>query len=173
MTYSIKAAIRAFVAPSHRINCHRSKWRWLIGELYRRGKNRHEAGAFLLGLERQGRLEVIDVVFYDGLDPDAYSTGVCVLHGAAFAKLWALCRERQLAVVADVHTHPGTAFQSECDRTNPMVARAGHIALIVPQFAKEVPSARDLGVYEYCGGHTWNDRTHPRPKSFFYSGFWS
>lgn len=32
-----------------------------------------------------------------------------------------------MMVVADVHTHPGRAFQSESDRTNPMVARAGHI----------------------------------------------
>ncbi len=173
MIYSIKAAIRAFVAPSHRINFPRSSWRWLINELYRRGKNRHEAGAFLLGCERGERLEVIETVFYDDLDPDAYATGVCVLHGEAFAKLWSICRERQLTVVADVHTHPGAAFQSESDRTNPMVARAGHIAIIVPQFARSVPSAQDLGVYEYCGDHKWNDRTHPRSKNYFYCGFWS
>lgn len=173
MIYSIKAAIRAFVAPSHRITCRRSTWRSLIAELNRRGNNRTEAGAFLLGVERNGRLEVIESIFYDELDPNAYSTGVCVLHGGAFAKLWSICRESQLTVVADVHTHPGDSFQSESDRTNPMVARAGHIALIVPEFARAVPLAQDLGVYEYLGDHKWNNRTHPKTKNYFYCGFWS
>ena len=173
MTYSIKAAIRALVVPSHRISCPKLKWREIINELARRGENRHEAGAFLLGLERHGRFEVLDVIFYDELDPAAYSTGVCVLHGQAFAKLWTLCRERKLTVVADVHTHPGEAFQSESDRTNPMVARSGHVALIVPKFANVVPQPKDLGIYEYCGSHQWNDRTHPKSRKYFYTGLWS
>ena len=173
MIYSIKAVIRALVAPSHRINCPRAKWKWLVGELARRGNSRHESGAFLLGLARGTRFEVVDVVFYDDLDPDAYATGVCVLHGSAFAKLWSLCRERGLTVVGDVHTHPGAAFQSESDRTNPMVARTGHVALILPQFARTVPIPADLGVYEYCGNHKWHDRTYPKSKKFFYAGLWS
>lgn len=128
---------------------------------------------FLLGRERRGRYEVADAVFYDDLDPAAYSTGVCVLLGPAFAKLWALCREHKLTVVADVHTHPGTAFQSDSDRTNPMVARAGHVAVIVPNFAAHTPRPAELGVYEYLGNHDWIDRTHAKTHSFFYTGFWS
>lgn len=170
----IKAAIRAFVAPKHRITCPRQKWRWVISELARRGEASHEAGVFLLGRERRpGRFEVADVVFYDDLDPGAYSSGVCILHGPAFAKLWALCREQKLTVVADVHTHPGAAFQSDSDRTNPMVARSGHVAIIVPRFAVRIPHPAELGVYEYCGNHRWIDRTHPKTRSFFYTGFWS
>jgi proteasome lid subunit RPN8/RPN11 len=173
MISSIKAAIRAFVAPDHRINCPRRTWLWLLGELRRRGKSRHESGVFLLGYERRGRHQVTDAVFYDELDPHAYSTGVCVLRGEAFAALWALCRKRQLTVVADVHTHPGCAFQSESDRTNPMVARAGHVAIIVPDFASRVPRAHELGVFEYLGDHQWVDRTHPKTRSFIYTGLWS
>lgn len=173
MIFSIKAAIRAFVAPSHRINCSRRKWRWILGELERRGGNRHEAGVFLLGIERGKRKEVTDAVFYDDLDPEAYSTGVCVLRGESFAKLWEMCRERKLTVVADVHTHPGAAYQSESDRTNPMVARAGHVAIIVPNFAAMPCRADQLGVYEYRGNHEWSTRTHPRTRHYFYTGFWS
>ena len=31
-------------------------------------------------------------VFYDDLDANAYSTGVCVLYANAFERLWGICR---------------------------------------------------------------------------------
>lgn len=173
MTFSIKATIRAFVAPNHRITCPAHLWESVIHELDRRGERMHEAGVFLLGRNRGHRREVTDVVFYDDLDPDAYSTGVCVLYGQAFAKLWSLCRERNLTVVADVHTHGGRAFQSEADRTNPMVARAGHIGIILPNFAVTPIRWADVGVYEYCGEHQWHDRSSRFSPGFFYAGLWS
>lgn len=173
MRFSPKAAMRAWLAPEHRLSCGRGLWRQTIRELDRRGERRHEAGAFLLGRERDGRSEVEDVVFYDELDPRAYDTGVCVLYGEAFGRLWAICRERGLDVVADVHTHGGEASQSEADRRNPMVARAGHVAIIVPDFAAgRMPAAR-ASVFEYLGDHRWTDRS-PRLRSpFLYVGLWS
>ena len=68
MIFSIKAIIRAFVAPDHRLNCPPPLWQRVTAELHRRGR-RHEAGAFLLGHERGGRREALDVVFYDELEP--------------------------------------------------------------------------------------------------------
>lgn len=172
MTFCIRRTIRAFVAPDHRISCPRRLWRWTLAELDRRGARRHEAGAFLLGWEFEGRAEVSQIVFYDDLDPNAYRTGVCVLYGDSFAKLWARCRESGLKVVADVHTHGGAARQSEADRTNPMIARAGHIAIIVPDFAV-VPIAQNrLGIYQYRGDHAWTDHSGTR-AGFFYHGLWS
>jgi hypothetical protein len=172
MTFSLKATIRAWLAPRHRLTCPSRYWRDIVGELYRRGENRHEAGVFLLGIARDGRREVQDVIYYDELDSCAYESGVCVLHGDAFAKLWALCRERKLTVVADAHTHGGEGSQSEADRTNPMVARPGHIAIIVPDFARWPIRRHRLGVYEYRGQHHWTDRS-TRWRGFFYTGFWS
>jgi hypothetical protein len=172
MSFSIKATIRAFRPPKHRLRCNRRRWRTVIHELERRGERRHEAGAFLLGRELDGRREVLDVVYYDDLDPNAYSTGICILHAEAFAKLWAECRRRGLTVVADVHVHGGSAHQSESDRTNPMVARSGHIAIIVPNFAAWPISGRRLGIYEYRGRHEWDDRTNADP-AYFYRGYWS
>lgn len=173
MSFSIKATIRAFAAPDHRVSCSTRLWEKLIAELHRRGRGRHESGAFLLGVERKGRREVTDVVFYDDLDASAYASGVCILHGDAFAKLWALCRERQLSVVADVHTHPGAAFQSGSDRTNPMIATAGHIAIIVPDFAKGADLQARVGIFEYAGSHQWHDRSPRKASGFLYTGLWS
>lgn len=173
MNFFIKAIIRAFVAPKHRLICPSRKWRQILAELERRGEHRHESGAFLLGVETEGRREVLDAIYYDELDPDAYSSGVCVLHGDAFAKLWALCRQKNLTVVADVHTHPVEAFQSSSDRENPMVAQAGHIAIIVPDFARRPVHPRQLRIYEYCGQHEWKDRSPARAPGYLYTGMWS
>lgn len=173
MSFSIKAIIRAFAAPNHSLSCPRSLWRTLLAQLHARGGSAHEAGAFLLGHRTGSRREVREIVFYDDLDPGAYTTGVCVLHAAAFSKLWAACREKSLTVVADVHTHPGRAFQSISDQTNPMVAREGHVAIIIPNFA--APSVRDdqIGIFEYRGSHRWHDRSPVRFRSFLYTGLWS
>jgi len=116
--------------------------------------------------------EVTEAIYYDELDPDAYSSGVCVLHGDAFARLWAECRKRRLTVVADVHTHGGAAYQSSSDKANPMIARPGHIAIIVPDFAAWPIAAGRLGIYEYCGQHEWIDRTQSKAHNFLYTGFW-
>lgn len=172
MTFLIRRIIRALAAPRHRLICPQRLWRWTLSELDRRGRRRHEAGAFLLGREIDGCGEISEVVFYDDLDPEAYRTGVCILHGDSFAKLWACCRERRLKVIADVHTHGGVAQQSEADRTNPMVARAGHIAIIVPKFAIAPTWYRSLGIYEYRGDHTWTDHSQKWGR-FFYYGIWS
>jgi proteasome lid subunit RPN8/RPN11 len=172
MTFSIRRTIREYVVPDHRLNCPRRIWRWTLAELDRRGRRRHEAGAFLLGRYIGGRAEVSKVIFYDDLDPAAYETGACMLHGDSFAKLWARCREAELSVVADVHTHGGKALQSEADRTNPMIARAGHVAIIVPDFAVAPIAYRDLGIYEYRGDHAWIDHSGAR-GNFFYCGLWS
>jgi proteasome lid subunit RPN8/RPN11 len=173
MISSIIATIRAWWAPEHRLCCSSHRWRGLVAELDRRGQRRHEAGAFLLGATHGARREVEQIVFYDELDPRAYATGVCVLHADAFAKLWAICRERGLSVIADVHTHPGAGFQSDSDRTNPMVARQGHIALIVPDFGRWPINPKRMGIYEYRGDHAWLDHSPARAPHFLYTGFWS
>jgi hypothetical protein len=173
MSFSIKATIRAFVARKHRLSCRHRIWREVIAELERRGGRRHESGVFLLGVEQGQRREVREAVFYDDLDPQAYDTGVCVLHGDAFAKLWAICRNKGLTVVADAHTHGEAAFQSSSDKANPMIARAGHIAIIIPEFARWPIRAGRLGIYEYCGEHDWIDRSPAKAPGYFYTGLWS
>jgi len=173
MSFSIKATIRAFVAPDHRLSCPSRLWQQVLSQLDRRTENRHESGVFLLGVRDGERREVREAVYYDDLDPDACASGACVLQGDAFAKLWAVCRSKSLTVVADAHTHPHEAFQSSADRTNPMVAREGHIAIIIPNFAKRPLRLLELGIYEYTGQHEWLDRRVRNAPGYFYTGFWS
>ena len=54
-----------------------------------------------------------------------------------------------------------------------MVARSGHVAIIVPNFAAWPISPNQFCVFEYRGEHEWVDRSPPRSRGFFYIGFWS
>lgn len=173
MTSSIKTTIRALLRRNCGLRIEPDRWRDLLAELERRGERCHEAGAFLLGMRTGDLREVRDVVFYDDLDPAAYSSGVCILRSPAFAALWSMCRARGLTVVGDVHTHPSGAFQSEADRTNPMVAREGHIAIIVPNYAAGRSDPAKLGVFEYLGDHAWTDHSGTGTRRFLHNDLWS
>lgn len=131
-------------------------WWRLIRELKRRGGGRRESGAFLLG--RNGVPKVTHFICYDDLDPTALDTGIIVFHGEGFVPLWEFCRVRKMRVLADVHTH-GSEWtgQSDSDRTHPMIAQSGHVALIVPHLAqRRFQSLAGVGIHEYSGDHRWN-----------------
>jgi hypothetical protein len=136
----------------------RSLWSELTSELHRRTEDTHESGAFLLGKRDEDARQALTLVYYDELDPRAYASGVCVLHADAFSKLWDRCSAAGLAVVADAHVHPFGAGQSRSDRENPMIARAGHIAIILPWMSKPPVRRWTVGVYEYEGDHRWRSR---------------
>lgn len=172
MTFSIRKIIRGLAAPEHRLSCSSKLWRVGLTELRRRTEGRHESGAFLLGKCDGDRRTVRRFVYYDDLDPHSLDTGIVVFDGAGYGPLWQLCRESGLTVVADAHTHPGREGQSCSDRDNPMIARPGHIALIVPQFAERVFGAGELGIYEYEGQHRWRNHSGSKAERFFYIGYW-
>lgn len=130
-------------------------WRHLLKELRKRGRGVRESGAFLLG--KPGSRRVSRFVCYDDLDETALDAGIIMVHATGFVRLWEICRRESLKVLADVHTHPSDwTGQSESDRTHPMVASPGHIAMILPNFAKPNRRAlRGASVYEYLGDHRW------------------
>ena len=150
-------------APDFRLTCAKKLWHGGVGELRRRGVGFRESGAFLLAgrsFDNQvARRAVSHLVFYDDLDNNCLESGIIILNGDAFGRLWRICRNNSLEVVADVHTHPREARQSATDRRNPMIAKVGHVAIIVPDYACRIPAARDLGVYEYLGSHEWRDHS--------------
>lgn len=141
--------------PNPRLNIHPLLWLDLTCELHRRTEGRHESGAFLLGHELQDGRHASALVYYDELDPEAYSSGICILHADAFGRLWQRCGDLGLVVVADVHVHGLDAEQSRADRENPMVARAGHLAIILPRMARPPIKRATVGLYEYVGDHQW------------------
>lgn len=172
MNFSIRTIIRELVAPDHQLSCSKQLWQRGMAEIRRRGKGRRESGAFLLGTQDGTKRRITRFVYYDDLEATALDTGIVILSGAGYGPLWSLCRQTGLRVVADVHTHPGPAFQSCSDRDNPMVATKGHLALIVPDFAQGPSLLSAMGIYEYEGEHCWRNHSGNQANRFFYIGLW-
>ena len=111
---------------------------------------------------------VEEVIYYDDLDPHAYRTGVVVMHASSFGTLWDHCKSRKLSVVADIHVHPEGAWQSLADRNNPMIAQRGHLALILPHFARPPVPTEKIGFFEYLGSHRWRDLSGDQISRFLH-----
>lgn len=130
-------------------------WDALIADLRTRGKGRRESGAFILGELRGSSRVSIDFIPYEELDPRAQHYAYVRLGTDAFSRLWEECSKRHLQVIADVHTHPCGPRQSSSDRDNPMISLAGHVALIVPNFAHGSVTPADVSVNVYHGQGRW------------------
>jgi len=171
MNFSIPATMRRLIAPRHRLSCSPRLWERLLALLRERGQQEsRESGAFLLGVRAGKRARITDFVLYDDLDPHCLDTSIVSFDGRYFDDLWELCRQRGLIVIADVHVHPEGAGQSGSDRANPMISRAGHIALIVPAFARQPVRRRDLGIYEYRRSKQWRIVAPRERQRFFHIG---
>lgn len=136
-------------------------WSGLIGHLHAQGAGVRESGAFLLGQAAETGRTVTGFIPYEELQADALQEDYVTLSAASFSKLWSVCREHSLTVVADVHTHRFGPQQSRSDKANPMLALAGHVALIVPRFAQGNVQLEDLGVHLYRGSHQWTSQFGP------------
>jgi len=172
MNFFNPATMRHLLMPGHELSCSWLLWRRLKTKLRERGRNcSRESGAFLLGQRHEGRARIVDFMLYDDLDPHSLDSGIVRFDGRYFGELWAICKARGLAVVADIHVHPGGSGQSDSDRDHPMISRAGHIALILPRFARGAQPLRDVGVYRYLGGKQWAAVPRSQRRRFFHIGF--
>lgn len=173
MSYSIAATTRRLFAPRHELSFSWWVWLKLLRGLRERGRGVHESGAFLLGKREAGcPAHVHDFVLYDDLDTNSLSTGIVRFDGRYYGELWQICGARGLDVVADVHTHPGGEWQSGSDRDHPMIAQAGHLSLIIPNFARAPVSPRHVGMNRYLGNRTWQTIPNGARSSFLFLGPW-
>jgi len=132
-------------------------WSGLMADLHRRGADIRESGAFLLGTHSPGSRRIAQWVAYEDLDPGALNYEYVRLETVAFTRLSQYCERERLQVLADVHTHPLGSIQSPSDRRNPMIALAGHVALIVPCFARGVVQPEDVSFNVYLGAKRWRN----------------
>lgn len=151
----------AWPSQSPSVTLARDLWMQLLAELQRRGAGERESGAFLLArrgaTEAPAADEVIVLAYYDDLDAHCLTGGITMV-GDAYDALWNRCRTEGLRVVADIHTHPGGGVaQSPIDRANPMMANAGHIALIVSHYATSRGGEPPVGMYRYLGDRAWQE----------------
>jgi proteasome lid subunit RPN8/RPN11 len=171
MSYFIAETISRLLAPRHEFGCSWLLWRRLVKRLRERGQSgTRESGAFLLGHRLGKRARVVDFVLYDDLDPNCLTTGIVRFDGRYYGALWDLCGRQGTTVVADIHVHPGGAAQSDSDRAYPMIARPGHLALILPWFAAGPIRRSEVGMYRYLGAKQWEVIPAHARTSFFCIG---
>lgn len=137
----------------------RRRFAKLLRGLHRRGEDRRESGAFLLAHRDArpvgGGREITEVLYYDDLDAECLTGGI-TMHAIGLSRLNQLCRERQLRVLGDIHTHPSTFIgQSRIDATHPMIALPGHLAFIAPNYAAGPIRPTDLGAHRLLAGGAW------------------
>ncbi|MGG7579591.1 hypothetical protein [Rhizobium sp. Nf11,1] len=147
--------------PKPRIVCDKALWMAGVAELARRTMGcQRESGAFLIGDAPERRPRVIRAfIYYDDIDDRALETGIVRFNGNKMPRLWEICRQRGLRVVADIHVHPGGYAQSSSDKTDPVMPRAGHYAFILPDFAIRNVTPGSIGQYEYRGNGVWIDHS--------------
>jgi hypothetical protein len=139
------------------LHCLTGLWDRLLESLRERGHlGKHESGAFLLGESDTLCARINEFVLYDDLDPHSLDRGIVHFDGRYYGTLWERCRRSALTVVADVHTHPFGSQQSLSDRAHPMISAAGHIALILPNFAMGDIRIGEIGMYQYLGSKRWH-----------------
>jgi hypothetical protein len=132
------------------------KWFGLIKGLRKKGNGVRESGAFLVA--KTGSMKISKVIFYDDLDPNAFSSGIIVFEGIYHSKLNKLLKEFKGEVIADIHTHPiGCSIkQSVSDMNHPMCRLKGHVAFIAPDYATNsflIP--KQCAAYLYKGSFIW------------------
>lgn len=151
-----------------RLRCRASIWNEGVQELARRTLGgRRESGAYLLGRPRRdGSRDIFDFIYYDDVDPEALATGIVTIRETALPRLWEICRARGYGVVADIHVHPHGYGQSDSDKANPVMPRAGHIALILPHFARNDPRPGTIGMFEFLGNGNWAEHSAAGRKFF-------
>jgi len=172
MASSIATLARIAFGPRPEITCSAGIWQAGVAELRARTLGgRRESGAFLLGSKTGKGRRIEEFVFYDDVDPESLSTGIVVIDGRRLGDLWTRCRRIGRSVIADIHVHPGSYRQSASDQANPVMAEVGHIALILPSYAREATLPGGIGVHEYLGARKWRDRSAERPSPF-HVGWW-
>ena len=139
---------------NNRLNIEKNLWHNLLVELGVRGNGERESGAFLLTGDE---VNITHFIPFDDLDPNCLDTSIIRFSSNGFVRLWNVCAEKSLKVIADIHTHP-TAWvgMSELDKEHPMIHIKGHIAMIVPYYAtRNYATLKKIGVYRYLGKKDW------------------
>ena len=159
MTSLISTLLAALQGRPPKLVCPNKTWQRGVTELRRRAGGYRESGAFLLGTQTGKTRRIKSFLFYDDVDPTCFKNGIVEFDGGRLGEVWQKCRTEGLTVVADIHVHPGGYGQSSSDQHNPIIPEAGHLALILPNFAARKIMPGSIGVYEYLGGRKWKDHS--------------
>lgn len=67
--------------------------------------------------------------------------------------------QQQLSLIAQLHSHPGSAYHSDTDDAFPIATTVGSLSIVVPSFAQEPFALSACAVYRLLPGRGWASLT--------------
>jgi hypothetical protein len=116
-----------------------------------------EGFALWAGVRNGTRFRVTETIIpeQEGL---RYGEGVCVrVDAPELFRLNMYLYERQLNLVAQLHSHPTDAFHSETDDAFPIATTTGALSLVIPNFAVDDFSVDTCAVYRLLPENGWTE----------------
>lgn len=108
----------------------------------------HEGVAFLYG-KTDGTETLITGVFR----PQARTTrGSFAVSTLAMAKVVEAVCDLGLEVIGQIHSHPTLAGHSKGDEDGARIAYDGFVSLVLPNYARDLPSLEGMAIYMYRDG---------------------
>ena len=123
--------------------------------LRRVGRDGYEGFALWAGRREGSSFHVLETVIpaQQGIRSEE---GVCVtVNGDELFRINVHLYERGLALVAQLHSHPGEAYHSDTDDAFPIATTSGALSLVVPDFAVRAFSLDRCAVYRLLPGRGW------------------
>lgn len=131
-------------------------WDETVRGLAGRSQGLRESGCIWAGKRNELTWTVKEVVFLDDLPGVRRHQLYHRMPRVAINKLFELLREKDLQIIADLHTHPTDWVElSDTDKIHPIEYRIGLIAIVFPNFAQFPHTFINLGVHEYLGSSEW------------------
>ncbi|MCG6859669.1 MAG: Mov34/MPN/PAD-1 family protein [Chromatiaceae bacterium] len=120
-------------------------------------RNKNEGIVYLLG-RTDGIVTLAVAVFRPRAETTAGSFFVDTKSMAAGVRT---ATNLGLQIVAQVHTHPGTAYHSDGDVEGTRIRYTGYSSIVLPDYGRHLPSLTGAAVYVFTSDGQW-DELEPR-----------
>jgi hypothetical protein len=95
--------------------------------------------------------------FVDGLEHPVHKRSAYgyEIDDVWLTEFWKRLAASKRSVKAQVHTHPGEAFQSASDDRWPIVSQAGFVSIVIPDFARSEPTLNGAWIGRLQADGSW------------------
>ena len=116
-------------------------------------ERRHEGVAYLLG-----RTDGTTVLAVSVFAPNARTTaGSFHVDARSMAACASLAGQYELQIVAQVHTHPGSAYHSDGDVEGAKILYPGFASIVLPVYGAHLPSFEGAAAYMWRADKRWHE----------------
>jgi proteasome lid subunit RPN8/RPN11 len=125
------------LAAVERVLVHRSVVEAVHGHLRDAGTYGYEAVAFWAGEITNARTAVANTAFVPRQFSARSDSGLSVsISGEDLFRMNVRLHENNLQLIAQIHSHPGSAYHSETDDDLAVMTQLGGLSIVVPDFAQ-------------------------------------